>query len=1320
MKLSFRCKLFFIIIIIFSLKAANAGTAFADTTITINNIFSDTTLDPSITYAVYGLNNTVWTGATLTIPAGTHIVFAPGSALTIGGALKINGTMDNHVIVTGGTPPPSIPFITVVYAPSQSPETASPEVAPLTVSNSAMMTTIDPSQEHFGFIFGPDSVSTISYLDISEANYAFRPTPQSKVTADHILFKHDDIGIMSNVGAYLKMTDSTFDTVNKPAVWDFRATFIHSNTTFINTGIQGWTYDSDLLAGDNMKLDSTDGDYYLPNIVIGNNTTLTISPGVRLFIKDGGSIQINGGTLSALGTADKPITFYGDGACTSHSPVMSFQAPEKVSLQYANFSNLCNGLYGTRTTVVFSHLDFNTIAGTAMAFDIFSTVTADYITMMDIYQGFKISYGTRFSTTNDIIGLANTTGAAIDISGQSPSVINNTHIDGAATCIAVSQNSSLTADKLTLSDCTKTGIFSINDDATAPSALSLTNSEIGYSGGAMNLTYAVIKNVSNNNFHNDSKGVVLNHMPKTILANNFWGDSTGPHIDTNPGGKGTILAASDVSELIYRPWIGMEPAPEHNPIIIIPGITGSVLTKNYDDKSELWPNIAKLALSPSDSFLNDLELLQSGKPSSVRPVVVGDIIRSTGQVDVFDGLIGSLLQNGYKEGTDLFVLPYDWRLSNTQNQALLKDSIVHALSASGKSKVNIIAHSMGGLLAKDYLAENPDAPIDHLFFIATPHLGTPKVFKALMYGDDMGYNFSIASALSIHVLNPDRVKIIAQNMPAVYELLPSQSYINKFGPYLKDLAVQTPLSNVNEIESYMVGQGRNNKMFSFAQTLHTNTDALDTTTIPTYNFVGCGATKTIGNVLFGKEISLGASGPQITDETRLRYVQGDGAVPRASAESMTGAVDYYVSKGSHGSLPSVPEIQHAINAILNGTPVATSSSITTSSSDCAVTGEVVEVHSPVVLDIYDDQGRHTGPTASGDTEFGIPNVDYEIIGNDKFAFLPTGPTYKVMTHAQADGSYDMYISHSDNNDAITQETYFNQVPITDGSAGTVIIGPGNDSYSINLDKDGDGIADMTVSPTSVLNTTAATDDIPPITTASIVASTVTLTATDDNSGVLSTKYSTDAIHWVDYSNPFTIAADATVYFFSQDKAGNVENVKQITASTASETSTPTDTPNPANQKTDDVPPSSTTVITNNTTNNITNNPAPINYNPVPIHSDTTSQDQIDDMQSSDLADTTQSTPDIADNFPALQTPTTDKLAISDQNISDHANPATIDSLPAQQDAVVSPISLPESKKISPASLLASVAGIIPRNSHTAWLAIALIILFIIIILINRQ
>jgi len=82
------------------------------------------------------------------------------------------------------------------------------------------------------------------------------------------------------------------------------------------------------------------------------------------------------------------------------------------------------------------------------------------------------------------------------------------------------------------------------------------------------------------------------------------------------------------------------------------------------------------------------------------------------------------------------------------------------------------------------------------------------------------------------------------------------------------------------------------------------------------------------------------------------------------------------------------------------------------------------------------------------------------------------------------------------------------------------------------------------------------ESIPPVTTCSLDGDlvdgiyrsnvTVTLTAVDNGSGVLYTKYKLDEDAWVTYTTPFLVSDDGShsVFFYSVDRAGNIETEKQ--------------------------------------------------------------------------------------------------------------------------------------------------------------------------------
>ncbi|MBI4318818.1 MAG: alpha/beta fold hydrolase [Chloroflexi bacterium] len=208
---------------------------------------------------------------------------------------------------------------------------------------------------------------------------------------------------------------------------------------------------------------------------------------------------------------------------------------------------------------------------------------------------------------------------------------------------------------------------------------------------------------------------------------------------------------------------------ERLPIIFIPGVAGSKLYKDSAlGPGQLWP------LAPIESRV-DLALASDGVASATGAnIVVGDALRDTG-VDLLGALnfYGSIVKflegKGWKEKHDLEVFPYDWRLDNHKHLDAL-DRLINAIrTRTGKKKVILIAHSLGGLIARDYVYDSAEraSKVDSFITMGTPYWGSPKVYYGLISGYQFGNPF----------VRKPLMKILAQNMPAAYQLMPWVPFI---------------------------------------------------------------------------------------------------------------------------------------------------------------------------------------------------------------------------------------------------------------------------------------------------------------------------------------------------------------------------------------------------------------------------------------------------------------------------------------------------------------------------------------------------------------
>src|SRR5437763_5269249 len=151
------------------------------------------------------------------------------------------------------------------------------------------------------------------------------------------------------------------------------------------------------------------------------------------------------------------------------------------------------------------------------------------------------------------------------------------------------------------------------------------------------------------------------------------------------------------------------------PIIVIPGMLGSRL-ENKRTGDKVWPRA-----HPKDE---DLRLPVSPDLKKNRDDVVATQVVETAnlgfpipEIKVYEDLTNTLTNYaGYKRGNiddpqpggdyDTFYLfPYDWRRDNVETAQLLSEKIARLKEKLHRPdlRFNLLAHSMGGLIARYYL-----------------------------------------------------------------------------------------------------------------------------------------------------------------------------------------------------------------------------------------------------------------------------------------------------------------------------------------------------------------------------------------------------------------------------------------------------------------------------------------------------------------------------------------------------------------------------------------------------------------------------------------
>jgi pimeloyl-ACP methyl ester carboxylesterase len=191
-------------------------------------------------------------------------------------------------------------------------------------------------------------------------------------------------------------------------------------------------------------------------------------------------------------------------------------------------------------------------------------------------------------------------------------------------------------------------------------------------------------------------------------------------------------------------------------------------------------------INPSNFPTQKLRKLSLNPDDAPFPRIVGvDALRSVSipgyTKDIYGSFLADLARNGnYKEmigcspnysgeKPSLFVFPYDWRLSNINSSEKLSDLVNCIQQIHPGKRVNILTHSMGGLVARRYVINHPDNHnVNKLITMVAPWLGAPKAINALFTGKFLGPPFDY--------IYPRQIKNIVRFAEAPHQLLPSAWY----------------------------------------------------------------------------------------------------------------------------------------------------------------------------------------------------------------------------------------------------------------------------------------------------------------------------------------------------------------------------------------------------------------------------------------------------------------------------------------------------------------------------------------------------------------
>ncbi len=491
------------------------------------------------------------------------------------------------------------------------------------------------------------------------------------------------------------------------------------------------------------------------------------------------------------------------------------------------------------------------------------------------------------------------------------------------------------------------------------------------------------------------------------------------------------------------------------PVLIIPGVVG---TEIFKESEKLWLDLQRNLFDIGDQFMDPLQFGHDLFPFDTS-LTIGSVIKNPNNLfDYSEGLINELENQGFIQGTttssSLFLFPYDWRYSVISNIENLKQKIEDIRIQTGSNEVDVIAHSTGGLILKKYVMDNPsDNHVGKAIFVGVPNTGAPKAIKVLLQGDGFG----------IPWLADAEMKKIAENLPVVYDLSPSQKYFDVKGSYVKVVTTSLFSSTVkdldfNQVRDFLIDDhDLNSQALSNSQNLHTiSFDDFDLRTagVDLYNIVGC-RTGTIGKITEIRKNGI------LFDTVfhDISYVPGDGTVPLESSTNVPieSTNKYYSLETDHGKMMSADGIRQQIVNIISGSNLSVSDSKISQDIDkCKLNGKAISIFSPLDIDIEDQNGHHTRKEEGGIINE-IPNADFEIIGEHKFVYLPTdeGQTYTISLKGTGNGVFTLIESDIVDNQILQTETY-SEIPVTTDLKGRLDI----INSKLLLDTNGDNNIDF--------------------------------------------------------------------------------------------------------------------------------------------------------------------------------------------------------------------------------------------------------------------